>query len=173
MISVAVAELSAAAAAAVVRPVSAEWEAVTPASRRVEKAAGPDVERHRRALGELPVGSAVVTPGGAIAADFIIHVVVRSRDEPVSASGVARGIETALRRLVEWGIASAAFAPLGTGAGNLDAEEAARLMIPRLLAHVGHEAHPERVEIIVETEYERDVFAAELRRASGGESGTR
>ena len=52
-------ELAATNAEAVLRPVSAEWTAVTPATRRLEIAAGPEVERQCRTLGELPVPKAV------------------------------------------------------------------------------------------------------------------
>ena len=47
---------------AIVRPVSAEWDAVTPSMRRLEIAAGPELAEQCRRLGELPVGSAVITP---------------------------------------------------------------------------------------------------------------
>jgi O-acetyl-ADP-ribose deacetylase (regulator of RNase III) len=77
---------------------------------------------------------------------------------------VRRGLETALRRLVEWGVEDAALAPLGTGAGNLDAEDAARVMIPVLRAHLERERYPRRVEIVVDSDYEHEVFEAELNR---------
>ncbi|MGH7606590.1 MAG: macro domain-containing protein, partial [Gemmatimonadales bacterium] len=112
------------------RPVSAEWDAVTPPMRRLEAAAGAQVEAACRRMGELPVGSAVITGAGALTAQFMVHVVVRSREEPVTPASVRRGLENGLRRLAEWAIESVAMAPLGTGAGNLDAEDAARIMIP-------------------------------------------
>lgn len=167
MIAVKRAELSATDAHAIIRPVSSDWEAVTAASRRLAKAAGPDLEAQCRALGSMPIGSAVVTPGGETGADFLIHVVVRSAEEPVTERGVRRGFDAALRRLVEWDVPSVAIAPLGIGAGNLDAEDAARIIVPMLAAHLRDQAAPERAEIVVETEYELDVFEAELRRVLG------
>jgi O-acetyl-ADP-ribose deacetylase (regulator of RNase III) len=164
MIRVVTAELAAAETAAVLRPVTAEWAAPTPAMRRLELAAGPEVEAHCRRLGELPVGSAVVTPGGGLRAGFLVHVVIRSVDRPVSVEAVRRGLRNGLRRLAEWGLESVALPPLGTGAGNLDAEDAADAMVPVLRAHMAEAAHPARIEIHVETDYERAAFERALGR---------
>lgn len=150
-------ELAAARQEAVLRPVSAEWTAVTPAMRRMELAAGPTVEAQCQAMGELPVGSAIITGAGDLPARFMVHVVVRSMEERVSGHGVERGLRNGVRRLAEWGIRGVALPPLGTGAGNLDPDDAAAVMLPVL-----HEAVDvgilDTVDIHVESEYELDVF---------------
>src|SRR5687768_16414046 len=102
MIRVLHAELADTDAAAVMRPVSAEWDPVTPATRRLELAAGIELVQECQRLGELPVGSAVMTGGGNLASEFMVHVVVRSVDEPVSAAVVRRGLQNGLRRLAQW-----------------------------------------------------------------------
>ncbi|HSJ14219.1 MAG TPA: macro domain-containing protein [Longimicrobiales bacterium] len=157
-------ELIEVAADALLRPVSAEWDAVTPAMRRLELAAGPALQEQCRRLGELPVGSAVITEGGALAARFVVHAVVRSLDEPVSGPGVERALRNGLRRLQEWGIDDVALPPLGTGAGNLDAEDAARLMVDVIQEHTATAEHPRRFTIVVESEYEEQAFARQLAR---------
>ena len=157
-------ELAETRLAAVLRPVSAEWEPVTPATRRLEQAAGTGLLETCQNLGELPVGSAVITPAGNLHAQFMVHVIVRSREESVSAAGVRRALQNGLRRLSEYGIESVAVAPLGTGAGNLDPEEAAAEMIPILLEHLQAGSNPQRLDIIVDSEYEKDAFEHELKR---------
>jgi O-acetyl-ADP-ribose deacetylase (regulator of RNase III) len=162
MISVRVLELADARTSAVLRPVAADWSAVTPAMRRLELAAGADVHAQCLRLGELPVGSALITGAGELHARFMVHVVVRSLDEPVTVRGVRQALLNGLRRLVEWGIDSVTLPPLGTGAGNLDAEEAAQLMVPILAAHVEAGPVPSQFEVAVETEYEHAAFVREL-----------
>lgn len=162
MIRIVQGELSDAGAEAVLRPVSAEWTAVTPAMRRLEIAAGPEVEQQCRTLGELPVGSAIITGAGALPAQFMIHVIVRSVEEPVTGGGIRRGFRNGLRRLTEWGIRRVAMPPFGTGAGNLDADESAAIMIPALLEQMRSDGVPQEAEIYVETEYERDAFERQL-----------
>lgn len=158
MIELRIGELADAREAAVLRPIDAEWAAVTPATRRLELAAGPALAEQCRRLGELPVGSAMITGAGDLAAEFMVHVVVRSAEEPVTPAGVRRGLVNGLRRLTEWGIESVAMPPLGTGAGNLDAEESARVMVPAILEHRLASARPLRVVIVVESEYELEAF---------------
>jgi O-acetyl-ADP-ribose deacetylase len=158
------AELAETAREAVLRPVSAEWTAVTPAMRRLELAAGPGLEEQCRSAGELPVGSAAITGAGQLRPRFMVHAVVRSVHEQVAGEGVRRALRNGVRRLAEWGIRTVALPPLGTGAGNLDPEEAAALMIPIL-----HQALAEgtltAADIHVETDYELDVFQRAVQRA--------
>ncbi len=162
MIRVVFGPLEEAGTAAVLWPVTAEWDAVTAAMRRFELVAGPEPAQQARRLGELPVGSAVITGGGNLRAQFLGHAIVRSMDEPVSENSVRRALQNGLRRLSEWAIESVAMPPLGTGAGNLDAEDSARTMVVTLLEHMRDAAHPSEVEIRVESEYEREAFERAL-----------
>ena len=162
MIRVVRGELAAAAVDAVLRPVSAEWEPVTPAMRRLEQAAGDELRAHCARLGELPVGSATITPAGAIVARFMVHGIVRSADEPVSEVSVRRALQNGLRRLQEWGLERAALPPFGTGAGNLDAEDVARLMVDVCYEHAALADYPTALEVYVESDYEADAFERAL-----------
>ncbi len=167
MIEVVRGDLAAVSSPGLLRPVTAAWDAVTPAMRRVELALGPDIAEQCRKVGELPVGSAIVTGAGGLPAELMIHVIVRSATEPVSASGVARGLTNGLRRAAEWAIESLALPPLGTGAGNLDAETAADLMVPILQEWLQTEPFPRHVSIVVESDYDLDVFERRVRQAGG------
>lgn len=158
MIRVVLGPLETAAASAILRPVTAEWDAVTAATRRLEVVAGPSVAEQCARLGELPVGSAVITAAGDLPVQFLVHAVVRSTDEAVSPGGVRRALQNGLRRLAEWGIDSVALPPLGTGAGNLDAEESAQTMLPVIVEHMRTSGHPSTVDIVVDSEYERAAF---------------
>jgi O-acetyl-ADP-ribose deacetylase (regulator of RNase III) len=162
-------ELADTEAEAVLRPVSADWAAPTPAMRRLEILTGDAPTQQCMALGELPIGSAVITSAGDLNAQFMIHVVVRSYFEQVSEDSVRRGLENGLRRAEEWGIRRIAMPPLGTGAGNLDPDDAAAIMIPQLRDHVRSGGSVGEVEIYVDSDYERDVFERHL-TASGAQS---
>lgn len=172
MIDVRVGELAEVPAGAVVRPVDTDFSPVTAAMRRFDDAAGPAVAEQCSRLGELPLASAVITAAGDLPADFIVHVAVRSRTENPTASVVRRGLTNALHRLVDWGIREVALAPLGTGAGNLDAEESAAVMLPVLVEHMQDNGVPSAVTIMVEDEYQRAAFEAALARAGGERTGT-
>ena len=163
MIDVVLADIAGVRATGILHPVSAEWDPVTPAMRRLEIAAGPGVADQCQKIGELPLGSAVITAAGGANADFLVHVIVRSIAEPVSESTVQRGLQNALRRCAEWGIETLAAPAIGTGAGNLDPEDVAQLMIPILFDHMAEAQFPTTVLLVADSEYERDAFEQMLK----------
>ena len=163
-------ELHDVAADAIVRPVATDFSAVTPAMRRFEQAAGEAVMQQCRQLGEIPPGSAVITAGGDLEADVIVHVAVRSTTENATRPLVRQGLVNALRRVTEWGAESVALAPLGTGAGNLDAETAADLMLEVLADHRAGSDQPGRVVVVVEDEYQEAAFRGAVARHLGGQA---
>lgn len=172
MIEVRRAELAEVGAGAVLRPVACDFAPVNPAMGRFDRAAGPAVAEQCRQLGEIPMGSAVITAAGELSVDFVVHVAVRSVDEPSTPSVVQRGLLNGLRRLEEWGIGSVAIAPLGTGAGNLDAEESAGAMLPVLAEHLRNTGHLERVVLVVEDAYQEAAFRGAVARHAAELAGT-
>ena len=163
MINVVLADIAGVRANGILHPVSAEWDPVTPAMRRLEIVAGPGVADQCRKIGELPLGSAVITAAGGASADFLVHVIVRSVTEPVSESTVQRGLQNGLRRCAEWGIETLAVPAIGTGAGNLDPEDVAQLMIPILFDHMAEAQFPTTVHLVADSDYERDAFEQMLK----------
>lgn len=171
MIEVRVGELAAAVAGAVIRPVAADFSPVTPAMRRFSEAAGPVPAEQCAALGELPLGSAVITAAGAVEADFIVHVAIRTATDNPTPAVVRQGLLNALRRIDDWAIDVVALAPLGTGAGNLDAEESASVMVPVLLSYERESGRSFQATIVVEDAYQEAVFGAAVARLTGAQPG--
>jgi O-acetyl-ADP-ribose deacetylase (regulator of RNase III) len=151
---------------AVLRSVSADLDADTAFSREVEIGAGPDVTERLKAMGSLPVGAAVITSAGDLSAGFLIHVVLQSPEDPVRPDGLRSALKNGLRRAEEWGLESLSLPPLGTGAGNLDAEEAASIMVPVLTDHLLESRNPREVHIVVGSRYEMDVFSSAVEAAA-------
>jgi O-acetyl-ADP-ribose deacetylase (regulator of RNase III) len=170
MIRVVLGEPKASPTECILRSVSSEMEPDTPESRELELGAGSAVLDRLRAMGSLPVGAAVITPGGDLQVPFLIHVVLQSADQPVGKDGLRLALQNGLRRAQEWGLETLSLPPLGTGAGNLGAEEAAEIMVPLLQEHLLRFEHPREAVITVANEYQEAVFsrAVELagRRAS-------
>ena len=166
MIDIVVDDLAFVAADALAWPVSAELRATTPLLRRLEAAGGRTLAEQLRVHDPLPVGSAVVTGGGALTVELLIHAVVSSEIEPVSATGVQRALTSALQRAADWKIAHLACAPFGLGAGNLDVEESAEIMVEAIRRHGARAGFPDRVTVVVETSLEDAVFTATLSRSA-------
>lgn len=165
MIRVVVDDLGFLPADAIVRPATTQLEPTTPALRRLEQMGGPEFLGQLRLNTDLVVGAAVVTAaGGDLPAEYVIHAVIQSREEPVSRRGVARAWQSVLERAREWGFARLSVPPLGIGAGNLSIEDSAEILISILQEQPSTGAGPSDVAIVVETEDQRVAIEAVLRR---------
>lgn len=148
---------------AIARPVNAMLGATTPVMRRLEQAAGAALHGQLRLTEELPVGAAVVTGSGDLPAELLIHGVVSSDEEPVTRATVRLALMSAMQRAVAFEIRELAIAPFGLGAGNLDIEESADVMIEVLTEHMRRAQFPTAVIIIAETEFEEQIIRSRLR----------
>ena len=147
---------------AIARPVNAMLEATTPVMRRLETAAGPALQQQVRLSEPLPVGAAVVTGAGELGVQLLIHGVVSSREEPVSRASVRSALVSTLHRVTAFQVRELAIAPFGLGAGNLDIEDSAEVMIDVLRAHMKRSPYPSSVLIVVETALEEQVLRSRL-----------
>lgn len=143
---------------AVLRPIRGDLEPATSAARDVGQRAGEDVESRLRANGQIPVGGAVLTPGGQLPASFLIHAVVLSADEPLTRASVERALRNGLARAGDWGVGSLALPVLGLGAGNMDPEAAAGAFVEVLRDHLASGASPGEVVIVAASAFERELL---------------
>ena len=146
----------------ILRSVGSTLEPLTAIGREVGAAAGGEMAERIEQLGDLPVGGAVITPAGDLPASFIIHVALQSHEKPVSAGGVRKALRHGLSHACRMGIESLALPPLGTGAGNLDAEAAADVMCEVLRDHMRTEEYPREITVMVTTDYELQAFVTRL-----------
>ncbi len=149
---------------AVLRPTTAALEPTLRSLRHLESVAGASFRKQISTQSELAVGSAVVTDAGDLAADMVIHAVIRSTDEPVTEGHVRQALISVLQRAGDWQIARIATPPIGTGAGNLLIEDAARIMIDVLSQTMSTSVYPREVCIVVENEEDKALFDTYLRR---------
>ncbi len=110
------------------------------------------------------IGAAVVTDGGDLPVNYVIHAVIRSHDEQVSLHGVERALTSALQRAADWQLNRLVMPPLGTGAGNLKLEDVARVTTNVLETHLKTQTFPSDVTIVVSTDDEKEVFDVWLKR---------
>lgn len=158
MIRVVIGELAAQTHEGVVRAVRSDLSSATASSRDVLQRAGGAVAERLEPMGTIPVGGAVITPAGELPASFLIHVVTSSDDEPESPASVRNALLNGLRRAAEWGLRSLAIPALGTGAGTMDYERAARALVEVVREHAADSPVPDEVAIVVRGDYEAEVF---------------
>lgn len=164
MIRVVVDDLAFVSADAIIRPATTLLEPTTPALRRLEQVGGEKFWAPLRTPRELVVGAAVVTDGGDLTAELVIHAIIRSATEPVSRDGVRRALTAALHQAATWRLEHLATPLLGIGAGNLTLEDAADVMGAVLTALPGYGGFPREVTVVVESDEERQVVEAFIRK---------
>ncbi len=150
---------------AIARPVTAALASTTGLLRRLELAGGERLQQQLRAGEPLAVGSAVVTGAGDLSAELMVHAVVCSDAERVSAATVRRATESALQRCADWKVTRVALPPFGLGAGNLDPERSAEAMTDALRRHAARAEHPREVVFVTERDDEAEAFRDAVRRA--------
>jgi O-acetyl-ADP-ribose deacetylase len=143
----------------VLRPIRSDFVPVTTASRDLGTAAGEPMQERLEQMGIIPVGGAVMTPGGDLGSDFVIHAVVSAPDEPETSTSVQKALSNGLRRATDMGIESLALPPLGMGVGSMEAEGCARVMLDILFNHVDEGAPPVDLRLVVEHPYEAEIFS--------------
>jgi O-acetyl-ADP-ribose deacetylase len=149
---------------AIVRPVNEDLGATTPLLRRLELAAGTQLHNQIRLQEPLPVGAAVVTSAGELSAELLVHAVVMSRTERVTSDSVRRALMSALQRVESWQIKNIGIPPFGLGAGNLEIDESACVMLGVIAQHVIGARFPEEITLIAETPDEERALSAALAR---------
>jgi O-acetyl-ADP-ribose deacetylase (regulator of RNase III) len=149
---------------AVLRPTTSALEPTVSSLKNLDVVAGASFREQISVHTELAVGSAVVTDAGELAADMVIHAVVRSVDEPVTEDRVRQALISALQRAGDWEIARIAMPPIGTGAGNLPIEDVARVMTQVLTQAMATATYPREVCIVVDSEEDKALFDAFLKR---------
>ncbi len=164
MIRVVVDDLASIAADALVRPATATLDPVSPTLDRLERLGAPGFRRRSTTELALDVGAAVVTDGGDLPAELIIHAVVTSSDRPVSSEGVRRALVSTLQRANDWQLGHVALPPLGAGEGDLTLEDAASVVAEVLVIGLTGVDYPKDVSIVVETDEARAIFEAALAR---------
>lgn len=104
----------------------------------IRRAAGPEVEAEAMTSAPIPVGSAVMTQGGATRFRGIIHAPTMTRPaEAIPVENVRKATRAALQLAEEKKIGRIALPGMGTGVGRVSPKSAAEAMIGEIAAFEG------------------------------------
>ena len=95
----------------------------------IKRAGGEEIEREAVAQGPIPLGSAVATSAGRLAARHVIHAAVMGQDLVTSADLIRQATLSSLEVADELGCDSLALPAFGTGVGGFPLDECARIMV--------------------------------------------
>jgi O-acetyl-ADP-ribose deacetylase len=95
----------------------------------IKRAGGDSIEFAAVRQAPVPLGEAIVTPAGQLAARAVIHAVSLDRDRRTTAAVIDRAVRSAMARAREIRAISVAFPAMGTGVGGFPIDEAARVTV--------------------------------------------
>jgi O-acetyl-ADP-ribose deacetylase (regulator of RNase III) len=95
----------------------------------IKRAGGDAIEFAAVRQAPVPLGGAIVTPPGNLAARAVIHAVSLDRDRRTSGAIIDAAVRSAMARAREIGATSIAFPALGTGVGGYPLDDAALVTV--------------------------------------------
>jgi O-acetyl-ADP-ribose deacetylase (regulator of RNase III) len=114
---------------AIVNPANPSLWMATGVGGAIKRAGGDEIEFAAVREAPVPVGGAVVTTAGRLAARFVIHAVSLDRDRRTTGEAIERATRSAIARARQYDVSSIAFPALGTGVGGYPLDEGARITV--------------------------------------------
>jgi O-acetyl-ADP-ribose deacetylase (regulator of RNase III) len=152
---------------ALVVPANESLFMTTGAAASVKRRGGEEIELAAIEQGPIAPGTAIATPGGTLAAPYVIHAVAVGHDLRADPERLSAAAEAALALCTPMQLRRIAIAGLGTERGTFAPEEAARTLVTAVREHAETHALPESVVFVLATPNEARAFAhaVELERA--------
>jgi O-acetyl-ADP-ribose deacetylase (regulator of RNase III) len=130
----------------------------------IAQAGGPTIQKESdkwvREHGRVPTGSAAITSGGNLKADYVIHAVgpvYSSMSKPKAAELLGSAVESALEMADEYDLRSVALPAISTGIYGYPMDEAAKVMLKAAIDYVKDGTGLERIVFCL---YGRSAFNA-------------
>jgi O-acetyl-ADP-ribose deacetylase (regulator of RNase III) len=110
----------------------------------------------------IGLGEAVETTAGDLPSKWVIHAATMELGGPTSADIIRDATTSTLRKADELGARSLGLVAFGTGVGGFPVDEAARIEVAQVRAHLAGSSKLERVVFCVFGEPARKAFEREL-----------
>lgn len=114
---------------AIVSPANVTLWMSTGVAGAIKRRGGDAIEFAAVRQAPVPLGGAVVTEAGNLAARWVIHAVSLDHQRRTSAETLERAVRSAIARARELDVESLAIPALGTGVGGFPLQEAARITV--------------------------------------------
>jgi O-acetyl-ADP-ribose deacetylase len=131
----------------------------------LKRAGGDAIEFAAVRQSPVPLGGAIVTPAGTLAARIVIHAVSLDRDRRTSAAAIEGAVRSAMARARENDVTSIAIPALGTGVGGFPLEEAAAITVRSVREELRRSPRIEHIVFALRGAGPYEAFAAALRES--------
>ena len=128
----------------------------------ISRAGGPAVQQESDAKAPIALGEAVETTAGDMPSRWVIHAATMRLGGPTSADIIRRATAATLARADELGARSLALVAFGTGVGGFPLEDAARIQVEEVRAHLERGSRLERIVFTVHGDAAERAFSEQL-----------
>jgi O-acetyl-ADP-ribose deacetylase (regulator of RNase III) len=115
----------------------------------ISRAGGRSVQEESNRVGPIGLGEAVETTAGEMPSRWVIHAATMELGGPTSAEIIRRATASTLAKANQLGAKSLALVAFGTGVGGFPVEDAARIEVEEVRAHLAGKSSLERVVFAV------------------------
>jgi O-acetyl-ADP-ribose deacetylase len=126
----------------------------------IVRAGGQEIQRESDERAPIGLGEAVATGAGTLPARWVIHAATMELGGPTSADIIRRATAATLDRAEALGARSLGLVAFGTGVGGFPVDEAARIEVDGVRAHLEEGSKLERIVFAVFGEDARRAFEA-------------
>ncbi len=130
----------------------------------IVKKGGPKIQKESDEIGHCPVGEAVITIGGRLKADYVIHAVGPRMGEGNEEQKLRNAILNSLKLADDNDVASIAFPAISTGIFGYPIDDGARVMLKAAMDYLRGETGLKRVTFCLFASDDYRVFEEELNR---------
>ena len=150
---------------AIVNPANASLQLGGGVAGAIARRGGPRIQQECDAIGGTPVGTAVATTGGELAARYVVHAVGPRWGEGEEENKLASATTAALRVAEGKGARSIALPAISTGIFGYPLDEAARVIVGAVRQYLSPgRSTLERVVLCLFDDTSLQVFERELAR---------
>jgi O-acetyl-ADP-ribose deacetylase len=148
----------------IVNPADEELRFEGPVATAIREKGGGAIAEECARIGGTPVGTAVMTGAGELAAKQVIHAVPPRKGEGEEDRKLAAAVRSSLALAERHGMRSIALPELSSGNSGMPLDRCARIMLTEIQRYIQGGTKLEQVTLCLAEAQEFDVFKRELRR---------
>ncbi|HUL44587.1 MAG TPA: macro domain-containing protein [Bacteroidota bacterium] len=129
----------------------------------IKRKGGAEIEREAVVQGPAEIGEAILTAGGSLKANYVIHAAVMGQDLHTNAEYIRKATQNTLRLAEQSRIESLSLPAFGTGVGGFSIYHCASIMLGEAVAFLSTSHLLRQIRFVLFEEEAYDVFQEELR----------
>jgi len=129
----------------------------------IKNAGGEEIETEAIEKGPINVGESVLTSGGKLKANYVVHAAGMGQDLKTNVTYISNATQSALKVADEAHVQSISFPAIGTGVGGVEVHQCASAMLNQTIEFLQSAQSLREVRFVLFDEETTEAFNAELR----------